>query len=310
MSNIKTAFDCVFPICMILVIGYGFGQRDIVPRSFFSQLSKLNFFVLSFFLLFDSVYHADLSVSFRPDVVVFLCLFVLLSFLVAGAIIPHRIVDRRVCGAVWQTTFRANIGVIGIALARDLMDDPSMEVFVVAILGAMANVLGVIALETLRGGDLRFGELLHEVCKNPLVLGCLLGLLCNLLRLSIPVVIDNTMTKLGNAAVPMSLLTLGATLDLRKLRENRLRVLFCSALRLVIIPAAAVLLGSLLGFRGDPLCAIMLTTAMPLPTAAFTMAQVYESDDDLTGQIVVTSSVLCCLTLFCWIVLLKQLSLI
>lgn len=273
-------------------------------------MSKLNFYVLSFFLMFDSIFRADLSTSFRADVALYLCIFVFLSFCFAGLILPHVILDKRSCGAFWQTVFRGNIGIIGIALAKELMHNPAIEIFVVAILGALANVLGVFALEKLRENNPRLLDLISEVVKNPLVLGCLLGLLFNFCHISIPNVIDSATSKLGNAAVPMSLLTLGATLDLSKLHQNRKRVLICSTFRLILIPAVAITIGTLLGFRGDALCAVMLTTAMPLPPAAFTMAQVYGSDDDLTGQIVVTSSLFCCLTLFCWILLLKQVALI
>lgn len=310
MENLKIAFNCVFPICMVLAVGYWFGQKGIVPRLFFTELSKLNFYVLGFFLMFDSIYRAELSVSFRTDVVIFLCVFVFLSFYLAGLILSRVVSDKRTCGAIWQTAFRGNIGVIGVALAKELMDDPATQIFVVAVLGAMVNILGVYALEKLRGNNLSIGQLLPEVIKNPLVLGCLSGLLFNLLHFPIPTILGNTMTTLGNATVPMSLLALGATLDLNNLRQNKLRVLLCSAFRLILIPTIAIAIAILIGFREDRLCVVMLTTAMPLPTAAFTMATVYDSDSNLTGQIVVASSLLCCLTLFCWILLLKQFALI
>lgn len=310
MENIKIAFDCVLPIGIILAVGYLFARKRLVPPEFFLQLSKLNFYALGLFLMFDSVYHANLSASFHADVIFFLCAYSLVAFALAGFLCRRFVADLRERGAFWQSAFRGNIGVIGIALARELMREPAMEVFIVAVLGALFNTLAVTALESLRGKNPKPAALAWEVLKNPLVLGCLGGLVCNLLHITFPPVLDSTITKIGGACVPMSLIALGATLDIGSMRLNAKRVLFGCALKLILVPAPAVLLGIVLGFRDDTLCAVMLSTAMPLPTAAFTMAQVYDSDYNLTGQIVVVSSLFCCTTLFCWIFLLKQAALI
>ena len=64
------------------------------------------------------------------------------------------------------------------------------------------------------------------------------------------------------------------------------------------------------GFRGDELAVILLCGATPVATTAFSMAQVYNSDYELTGQLVVTTSLMSCPTLFVWIFALKQLHLI
>lgn len=65
-----------------------------------------------------------------------------------------------------------------------------------------------------------------------------------------------------------------------------------------------------LNFRGNDLTAIFLMFSSPLATTGFTMAQVYDADAETTGQIVIASTLLSCLTFFLGIFLLKECGLI
>ena len=61
-------------------------------------------------------------------------------------------------------------------------------------------------------------------------------------------------------------------------------------------------------------CAVMYFSssknhASPIASSTYPMALVYDSDHDLTGQLVITTSLFCCFTLFLWIFLCKQLGL-
>ncbi len=65
-----------------------------------------------------------------------------------------------------------------------------------------------------------------------------------------------------------------------------------------------------LGFRDVELLGLMLIFASPTAISSFTMAQKMDADSDLAAQIVVFTSAFCILTVFLWIFLLKQFSLI
>jgi predicted permease len=77
--------------------------------------------------------------------------------------------------------------------------------------------------------------------------------------------------------------------------------------RLVIMPAIVVSIALVLGFRGNDLAIITLCGACPIATSVYPMALVYDSDADLTGQLVITTSLFCCFTLFLWVFAGKQL---
>ena len=94
------------------------------------------------------------------------------------------------------------------------------------------------------------------------------------------------------------------------MRKNLKKLLWANGIRLVITPLVAVTGALLLGLRGNQLAVVLLCAASSLATTAFPMAMARDSDYELTGQIVVTTSFLCCVTLFLWIFILKQLGLL
>ena len=62
----------------------------------------------------------------------------------------------------------------------------------------------------------------------------------------------------------------------------------------------------LTGLRGNELGIVLVITGSPVASAAYPMAMAMDSDYELTGQMVVISSLLCCFTMFLWIFLLRQ----
>ena len=104
----------------------------------------------------------------------------------------------------------------------------------------------------------------------------------------------------------MTLVALGASLRGQGLRSNRQKLLGCCLLRLLIAPAAALVPALLLGFGRNSIGTSLICTATPMATTAYPMALVCNSDHELTGQVVVTTSLFCCVTLFLWIFVLTN----
>ena len=76
------------------------------------------------------------------------------------------------------------------------------------------------------------------------------------------------------------------------------------------LPLIAFLLALAVGIRGNELALIVLAMGSPLATVSFSMCQAYDSDAELAAELVVTTSVFCCLSLFLWIFVLKQMGIV
>ena len=66
-------------------------------------------------------------------------------------------------------------------------------------------------------------------------------------------------------------------------------------------------LGALLGFQGVAFVSLIGVFASPTAVNSFTMAQQMGGDAELAGDIVVSTSALCIVTMFAWSVLFKAL---
>lgn len=308
MENLIVAFNCVFPIFVTMFVGYLARRRSVVPEEVYPRLSKLCFQVLLPVMMFCNLYSADFSVAFSAKLVGFLVAQVVLYFLLGYLSALRFVPDRRTCGTWTQAFFRSNIAVIGIALAQTLMDSNGVATMTIAIavIVPLYNVLAVFTLESFRGTQFDAKTVLKNVARNPLILGSVLGLIFHFLRIPVPDVLLSPLSSVGKAGSVLILIALGASFQFQSLRGNRRNLILLTAARLVAVPALGMLLAYLIGLRGNEIGTVLICAGSPMATTAFPMAQAYDSDYELAGQLVVVTSLLCCLTMFLWIFCLKQ----
>ena len=312
MENLIISINCVIPIFVTFLVGYYARSRRIVPESVFPQLSTLCFHVLLPVMMFNNVYSADFREAFSARLLTFLVLATCAVFGIACILSFAFVRDHRYRGTLIQVYYRSNIAVVGVALAQVLMDASGVATMTIAVsvLVPMYNVFAVIALELCRGGKVRWGQTLKNVARNPLILGTVLGAAFLLLKIRLPLPVESAVSSIGKTGSVMTLIALGASFDFSKLGGQLKRMAFCSALRLILVPAAVLAVALLLGYRDSELAVILICTGTPIATTTFPMAQVYDSDYELAGQLVVSTSMLSCLSMFLWIFALKEFALL
>ena len=127
--------------------------------------------------------------------------------------------------------------------------------------------------------------------------GCLcVGLVLNLSGWELPDLLEASFRPFGDMAVPLILLSVGAMLDLSKMRSNLAPALLISALTLLVAPLigwgiAVLLAGSPVSHR-----VIILQAAMPVASMTPLLAENIEIDLDLVNAAIAASTVLALLT--------------
>ena len=172
------------------------------------------------------------------------------------------------------------------------------------------NILAVVVLTRYNGGKVSLKEIILDIFKNPLVLGCLAGLAVLLLRLELPQFLLSTCSQLAAACTPICLLGLGATIRFQEVHQSLHRILIAVAARLVVVPAVLISLAVALGFRGTDLAVITVGFSSSVAATAFPLCQQLGGDSKLIANIVVFTSVLACFAIFLYTFLLKELGLI
>lgn len=308
MENLIISINCVIPMFLTLCTGMLVRRSRIVPETMFHQLSTLSFHALLPCLLFYNVYSADLSHDAQPRLILFLLLWTVLWFGLNFLLYTFAEPDSRRRGAYIQNAFRSNIAVVGVSLAQSMLGQSSMATVAMAVstLVPLYNILAVITLETCRGGGINVKKTVLGIIRNPLILACVLGFVCLGLRIRLPGSVERTVSNLGSAGSVTTLIALGGSFQFSGVGKNRGRLILCTLIRLVVTPLLALAAAFFLGFRSEALGIILICTASPMASTSYPMALACDSDHELTGQIVVTTSLFCSLTMFLWIFLLKQ----
>ena len=118
--------------------------------------------------------------------------------------------------------------------------------------------------------------------------------------------IQEPLSDIGSLAIPLSLLAIGVQLDFKNVVQNRRFVLMGVVSRLVIVPVIFTTGAVLLGFRGSNLLCLFAQFAAPATVSCYTFSEQMHSDAQLTGNIVIFSSVFSILTIFAGLLILTN----
>lgn len=312
MENLRLSFQVVLPLFLMLALGYGVRCLKLMDDKSLRMANNLVFRVFLPIMLFMNIYNARGKVVFRPALALFAMGCVLATFLLAFLLIPRLENENARRGVLIQGIFRSNFILFGVPLTVSLLGEGNegMTSLLIAVVIPLYNVLAVVILEYYRGGRPDGGKILKGIVTNPLIIASLLAILFLLTGLRFPAVIEKTAGDLGGVATPLALVILGASFRFEKVRGYARQLLLGVAGRLVVVPLLFLPLAVLLGFRGAELTALLAMLASPAAIASFTMTQQLGGDDELAGQLLVFSSAFSMVTIFLWVLVLKQLCLL
>lgn len=134
---------------------------------------------------------------------------------------------------------------------------------------------------------------LRSAITHPVILPIVIGAGWSAAGLPLPAAAEATLSLLGQAASPLCLVLLGASLGRDGLRRAVRPALAMSALKLVAFPAIAALVGHhLLALPPLALSVVVLTAALPIGANVFLFAQRYRADTTAIAAAVVWSTLL------------------
>jgi malonate transporter and related proteins len=143
---------------------------------------------------------------------------------------------------------------------------------------------------------------------HPVVLPVLLGLAYNATGWPIPGPVDDVLVMLGQAVVPVSLVTIGLTLAEHGLPGTVLPTLAQSLGKLVVQPAIVLFTAYVvLGLRGLPLTVAVMLAALPIGSNVLLFAQRYRVLTAEATAAIVVSTVGYLATATVWLLLLSHL---
>ena len=216
---------------------------------------------------------------------------------------PVRFLDFAGC---WQTAWRFNTA-LGFVVVQALpAADPALYSVAIGLAIPLANILAVSALS--RGEGLALGPALRKVALNPFLLASAGGVLLGVSGLELPQPVLAPLTLLAQAAIPVALISIGATLNWRALaRLDRFSTILV-ATKLIALPAAVTLGAALFGSPSPVIPVLIVFAALPTASAAHVLAAGFGADRQLAATLIAQSTLLSALTLPFWMTVAQRLA--
>lgn len=258
----------LLPDFALIVTGYLICRHTALNRTVWDGAERLVYFVLFPCLLFTAILRNPLDASTALPLAG--CA---LGVVAAGVALSLGLgrwpgVDARMHASGAQTAFRFN-SYVALALADRLGGAPAVAsmALIVSLVVPVCNIAAVWPLA--RHGGHGYGR---ELLRNPLIIATVSGLVCNLAGLRLPDLAMTTLARIGQAALPLGLMAVGAGLQMGALREAPRLAGALLAIKHAVMPALAIPLVIALGLPPLQQSVVVAFAAMPTASSAYVLA--------------------------------------
>jgi predicted permease len=288
--------DSLLPVFALLILGAFLKHRGYADAQFFQTSDRLIYYIFFPMMLFWKIGSARSG----QEVVLGLNLAALsaigfIYLLSTAAIVLFR-VGAFQAGSFSQCCYRFNT-YVGMAVVLNALGENAVRLFGILIGFAipMINMVAVSTLIWFSSQDFtirqRFKMTVRSIVTNPLILGCLAGILYSRMRWGFPLYLENCFRLAASVTLPLALLSIGAALTFATVKEYWRLCLAGAAIKLILLPAVGYTALRLFGVEGLAFKVGMLFFALPTSTAIYVLSSQLESDVRLASAAIVTSTV-------------------
>lgn len=324
------SLNAVLPIVLLIGIGYVLKRIKMLDKPFLDTGNRFTFRVLLPALLFYNVYNIDSLRDLDLSFILYGIGAVIVIFFLSIATVCAFTKDSAKRGSLIQSVFRSNYAIIGLPLAESLFGAKGA-----AAAGVMSafcvptfNVLAVIALTIFNGnsekGKVSLKKVIKGVFTNPLILATLAGIAVLGLRelfvmwgvdfrLRDVTILYKTLENVKQICTPFALIILGGRFEFSAVASLKREIIFGTVVRTVVVPVlglggAYLLKMTLLPqLSGEHFATYIGVFATPVAVASAIMAKEMGADAELSGQLVVWTSLVSTVTIFIYVTVLRAL---
>lgn len=320
-----TAVNAIFPIVLLILLGYLLRRTGFLNENFIRTGSKFGFHVCIPCMQFINVYNIESFSVIAWDIVLFAVVMVLVLFLLGLgiAVLTTKVPERR--GVIAQCVFRSNVAIIGLSLASALGGEEAAAVasIVSAFTLPIKNILAVFVLSVFVGntkdhrGNLR--GMAGTIAKNPLIIGIMFGMACLLIRSlqishfgSVVFALNDqlkflytALNNLRSVASPLMLIILGGQFEFSAVKGRLPEIVSGTVGRIILGPLIGIGLAVILSAHTGILnCgvneypALIALFGAPAAVSGAIMAGQMGNDEQLATQLVVWTSIGSIVTMF------------
>ena len=306
--DFSLSFSVVFPLFVYMFIGMTARRAGLLDEQTCSSMNAFNFKVLFAVNMFRNVF--TVRESFSADSFGYLAVsvgYTLLVFVVFYIAVPLFWKERPRASSVIQGCYRGNSMLFAIPVVETLcgVENSAVASMCVSIVVPVYNILAVILFETMKGNRVEIGPLIKSIFRNPLIIGAIAGGIAaaasSLTGCDIPKTIMTPISVLSSMNSPLSLILLGAGLDLGSVRKDLRDLAFVCFMKLIAVPAGIALICMALGYSGIPFISLFAIFCVPTAVSSYPMAEQMGGDGPFSAEVIASTSLFSLVTVFVWV---------
>lgn len=314
-TSLLFALEITAPIFLLVLLGVVLRRLSLLDQQFLNTASKLVFTVGLPTLLFINIVETNIQSLFDTPLVLVGIIATAVSYSLIALFTPLFVKDKREQGVVIQGAFRGNLGIVGLAFCISAYGDAGIgptAIFMAAVT-VLYNILAVYIL-TKTLSDQQTTNLsrtiIISILKNPLVVAIAAALLLATFKIQLPSILTKTGNYISAMTLPLALICIGGSISLKELQRTSSVSTVTVVIKLIAVPAIAVLTAISFNLPKMEMGIVFLMTATPTATASYIMVQAMKGNGVLAANIVVISTLLSIVTVSFGLVLLRSLHLL
>jgi predicted permease len=266
-----------------------------------STIARLGLYILSPCLAFSSLSHSRINGGDALGLVVIVVIVTLILWVIGSTTGLFLKFDERKASAFLLATLFMNAGNYGVPL-NDLAFGRTGREFAVICFVTQQVLFNTLALWLATRGKLGFHGAIRQVLRMPVTYSVPAAVLVVVLNIPVPAPIDKGISLLGDAALPIILLSLGLQLaetrpDIRDGARMGLAVAYRLALSPALAALAVLLLTPLFGMSGLAAKVLIVEMAMPTAVTVVLLSIEFEADSRFVSGVVFFSTLLSAISL-------------
>jgi predicted permease len=300
--------NTVLPVFLIIAVGALFRRFRFYGEDFARGLSRLVYYIALPALLFYKMAVSEFNFSQAGEAYLIVLCGMVGCVAVAYAVAAVLRLSASSTAAFVQGSFRGNLAYIGLPIVvygsaySDSTGVEQVSVIAALVLGMTVPVYNIVAVTVLLAGRQKLdsraaGRVLFETMRNPLVISSVLGIVYSLTVGSLPTFADRALEALSQMALPLALLSIGASLAGPLHRNKVLPAVLSALIKVTVAPLVGVLMLMLLDMSAAERLVAMAFLACPTAVSSHIYSQQLDADEELSASIVVVTTLLSIISL-------------
>jgi predicted permease len=328
-SIILEVAGTTLPIFVVIAIGFFIKKRGLISEEHVPVLNRLTYnFGLSALVFigitdnkFSDIFDVKLLKVLFPAYFIYIAL-VFLAFYFTK-------INTRTKSAIMVSSYRNNMAFIGMPILLYSFGNlaSAKASIVIAVLLPLNIIVTAVFYQVFKvslnsdpGGPnaaangqnsivrgFNIKRLLREIFLDPVIIAVLAGLLISYFNLQLPIPVKNIFSILSDMAVPLALISIGASFKFSHVKKNLKYLALISISKLIIFPLIAMFFCFYV-FRLASLDAsvIVILFGTPIAVATYMQSAKYDTDHDFISSAIITSTIASAVTLSIWLFIVKM----